>query len=91
MGLALLYEIGEPTDPLDAEGRKHIEWVFRAQSTAEPDHGKSPYMADFEMAPLVPLPLHVAKRSRRFVKGPGASMQAATTNSNRPSGRSWSS
>lgn len=74
--LALLYEIGEPTDPLDAQGRKHIEWVLRAQSTAVPDD-KWPYVAEFEMAPLVPLPLHIAKRSRRFAEGPGANMQGS--------------
>ena len=74
--LARLYEIGDPTDPLDAEGRGHIEWVLRARSTAVPDN-KWPYVAEFEMAPLVPLPLHIAKRSRRFAEGPGANMQGS--------------
>jgi hypothetical protein len=48
--LALLYEIGEATCPRDVEGRMHIEWVFRARSTAVPDN-RWPYVADFEMAP----------------------------------------
>lgn len=50
--LALLYEIGDPTNPLDAGGRKHIEWVFRARSRAV-RNDKWPCVAEFEMAPLV--------------------------------------